>query len=370
MMLYAQAALLLIAPLTHRKLVDASPAYSYDPFSDVGPDVWKALVMDDNQCGGTSNSPIALESEACTVFADYKFDVSQLYSLPRTNPHNTRNSHSRFVSLHFSAIQQSGTCTFKDYGFAINDHVHQASLPANGTCTPATMEVPGVDGTFELIQFHIHTNSEHTMDGDRYAAELHMVHQLQGGDRLAVMGVFIRANAFDNNALFTPVLAEFDGAADATAMNCNMTVPDHWWLHDNSSAVATDSVFQIYDLIPEGSTYYNYDGGLTTPPCSEIVEWNVADKPLSISIAQYNDLSSLILNYVAADTCEPATIASPSGSTSRPVQDLNGRNVSRICPVDFKDPLAEEESTATSGASLVQAGVLVTTLMAAMASFA
>jgi Eukaryotic-type carbonic anhydrase len=184
------------------------------------------------------------------------------------------------------------------------------------------------------------------------------------------MGLFIRANAFENNDLFSPVLAEFDSAADATAMQCNLTVPDHWWLHDNRTAVSADSVFEIYDLIPEGSTYYNYDGGLTTPPCSEVVEWNVADKPLSISIAQYNDLSSLILNYVAADTCEEGTIASPSGSTSRPVQDLNGRNVSRICPVDFKDPLAEEAATTTSGASLVKAGTLVTTLMAAMALLA
>lgn len=265
-------------------------------------------------------------------------------------------------------MKQSGTCTFKDYGFAINDHVHQATLPVNGSCTPATMEIPGVDGIFELLQFHIHTNSEHTMDGDRYAAELHMVHQLRDGDRLAVMGVFIRANSFENNVLFSPVLSEFDGAADATAMKCNLTVPDHWWAHDNRTTIATaDTLFQIYDLIPEGSTYYNYDGGLTTPPCSEVVEWNVADKPLSISIAQYNDLSSLILNYVAADTCERATIASPSGSTSRPVQDLNGRNVSRICPVDYQDPLAEEAATTTSGASLVKAGMFAITLLAATA---
>jgi carbonic anhydrase len=31
------------------------------------------------------------------------------------------------------------------------------------------MEIPGVDGVFQLLQFHIHTNSEHTMDGVRFA---------------------------------------------------------------------------------------------------------------------------------------------------------------------------------------------------------
>lgn len=80
-MLYAQATRLLLALLTYHKFVDAAPAYSYDPFSNVGPDLWKALEMEENQCGGTSNSPIALESAACNVFADYDFDVSQLPQL-------------------------------------------------------------------------------------------------------------------------------------------------------------------------------------------------------------------------------------------------------------------------------------------------
>jgi carbonic anhydrase len=49
--------------------------FSYDPASDVGPEFWKDLEMDNNQCGGTSNSPIALSSQKCTSFADYKFTV-------------------------------------------------------------------------------------------------------------------------------------------------------------------------------------------------------------------------------------------------------------------------------------------------------
>jgi carbonic anhydrase len=49
--------------------------FSYDPASDVGPEFWKDLEMENNQCGGTSNSPIALSSQKCTSFADYKFTV-------------------------------------------------------------------------------------------------------------------------------------------------------------------------------------------------------------------------------------------------------------------------------------------------------
>lgn len=184
-----------------------------------------------------------------------------------------------------------------------------------------------------------------------------MVHKLQGGDRLAVVGLFIQANAFVNNDVFSDVLAGFDDAADATAKQCNVTPPVHWWSRGggNSSFADADGdkTVNVYGLIPENSTFYNYDGGLTTPPCSEIVEWNVADTPLSVSVAQYNDLSGLILNYLSPDSCEYATIASPSGSTSRPVQLLNNRTVERICPVGYTedDDPGSDDDGGTGGTS-------------------
>jgi carbonic anhydrase len=256
-------------------------------------------------------------------------------------------------SLRCASFAKTGTCTYQDYGFVVNDHVEQANAPpANGTtCEAATLEIPGVDGVFELLQFHVHTNSEHTMDGNRYGAELHMVHKLRDGDRLAVVGLFLQANAFVNDALFSNVLAGFDGAADAAADLCNVTLPDHWWSHGNASFADADAnaTVNVYGLIPANSTFYRYDGGLTTPPCSEIVTWNVADTPLSVSVAQYNDLAGLILNYLSPDTCEFATIASPSGSTSRPVQLLNNRTVERICPVGYKDDSSSNKNNSDGG---------------------
>jgi carbonic anhydrase len=259
----------------------------------------------------------------------------------------------RFDVSTLCLVSKTGTCTYKDYGFVVNDHVEQANAPVNGTCEAATLEIPGVDGVFELLQFHVHTNSEHTMDGNRYGAELHMVHKLRDGDRLAVVGLFLQANGFVNNELFSSVLAGFDGAADAAAALCNVTQPDHWWSKGNASFVDADAnaTVNVYGLIPANSTFYHYDGGLTTPPCSEIVEWNVADKTLSVSVAQYNDLSGLILNYLSSDTCEYATIASPSGSTSRPVQLLNNRTVERICPVGYNDSGSDGPGS-TSGAKV------------------
>lgn len=45
--------------------------------------------------------------------------------------------------------------------------------------------------------------------------------------------------------------------------------------------------FILRDLLPASlGSYYRYTGSLTTPPCSEIVEWIVFRKPVPISYHQ------------------------------------------------------------------------------------
>jgi hypothetical protein len=65
------------------KYVNASSSsnvyFSYDSTSNVGPSYWKDLQYDDpseNECGGSRNSPIAIETSSCDVYDDYEFDVS------------------------------------------------------------------------------------------------------------------------------------------------------------------------------------------------------------------------------------------------------------------------------------------------------
>jgi carbonic anhydrase len=107
--------------------------------------------------------------------------------------------------------------------------------------------------------------------------------------------------------------------------------------------------------MPKDATIYTYDGSLTTPPCSEIVYWNVVDKPVQLSVREYLRLTNLILDYVDPETCQAASIAAPSGFTGRPVQPINGRPITRHCPtgyVDTFDPAMVETSTEGSSASI------------------
>ena len=63
------------------------------------------------------------------------------------------------------------------------------------------------------------------------------------------------------------------------------------------------------DLLPAGNRAYEFEGSLTTPPCTEGIEWIVYSQPITMSADQ---LAALRAVY--------------SGN-SRPIQPGNGRPV-------------------------------------------
>ncbi len=63
-------------------------------------------------------------------------------------------------------------------------------------------------------------------------------------------------------------------------------------------------------LFPDNKSYYNYSGSLTTPPCSEVVNWYVLKNTITASATQITEFQAILHdNY-------------------RPVQDINGRTIS------------------------------------------
>lgn len=85
--------------------------------------------------------------------------------------------------------------------------------------------------------------------------------------------------------------------------------------------------------------FYRYDGSLTTPPCSETVNWFVMATPMTASAAQ-------IAKFKAAF---------PDPMNNRPVQALNDRSVFKSATsADVKDDGEDSESSA------VRCGALLT----------
>lgn len=144
-----------------------------------------------------------------------------------------------------------------------------------------------LDGvTYNLLQFHFHDPSEHTVAGKPFAMELHLVHKNAKGE-LAVVGVLIEEGK--ENAAFNAVWKNLPKKAD--------------------EKIALAGPVSANDLLPKGRAYYRYPGSLTTPPCSEGVSWLVLKEPIQLSAAQIMAFKEII------------------HENARPVQPLGKRSV-------------------------------------------
>lgn len=173
------------------------------------------------------------------------------------------------------------------------------------------VDVPsGSDGVlfneepYDLLQFHFHFPSEHAVDGEAKAGEMHLVHRLKGSsgyNDLLVVGVFFELG--EESPLFRFLddgRLLLDGAND-TADTIDL---DGVWDLDDASSAITGTIAEAL-----AGAFWRYDGSLTTPPCTESVKWLVLQSSLTASAAQLEAFGQ----------------AAPGGSNNRPLQPRNGR---------------------------------------------
>ncbi len=126
--------------------------------------------------------------------------------------------------------------------------------------------------TYNLRQFHYHSPSEHTEDGQFHPMEIHFVHQNAKG-ALAVIGVFV------------------DQGPENLALR---EIWEHLPKRANQQETIVKEIINARDLIPLDSGFYRYMGSLTTPPCSEGVNWFVMKKPITASKEQLDKFRSIM----------------------------------------------------------------------------
>ena len=145
-------------------------------------------------------------------------------------------------------------------------------------------------GNFELLQFHFHAGSEHTVDGVRFPLEAHMVHQDEATGNLAVISILFREGS--ENAFLANFSDDLPAEADDTYTSTDM--------------------INVGNLLQDNAAYFTYGGSLTTPPCSETVTWMVLKEPIEASATQIANMQNILQdNY-------------------RPTQALNGRTISEF----------------------------------------
>jgi carbonic anhydrase len=146
--------------------------------------------------------------------------------------------------------------------FLDNGHTIQVTYDEGSTVT-----VGGVE--YHLRQFHFHAPSEHTIGGRHSPMELHL------------------------NAAFEALI---DGLPAAPGEERHFE----------------DVEIDVDAFMPPDDLFDRYEGSLTTPPCSEGVQWAVFAEPLQASAEQ----------IAALDAAMP--------ENNRPVQPLGSREVALI----------------------------------------
>jgi carbonic anhydrase len=162
-----------------------------------------------------------------------------------------------------------------------NGHTIQVTVDEGSTFTFG-------EKSYVLKQFHFHTPSEHTLNGKHMPMEMHLVHQNADGS-LAVVGVFFKEGTKPNEN-FAKIIAN---------------LPDK---KGDKKHITNDSlVLKVH--MPTDNYAYHYVGSLTTPPCSEDVQWLVLRDPIGLTADQIKAFSSRI------------------GPNNRPTQQLNDRKI-------------------------------------------
>ncbi|XP_068679271.1 uncharacterized protein [Montipora foliosa] len=201
----------------------------------------------------------------------------------------------------------------------------------------------GLTGTYTTVQLHLHwgddnsKGSEHTVDGKKYAAELHfvsyntkysdLVASLSHADGAAVLGVLIEVGGEDNDAF-----SFFEIASYLTKAKTNTTIKP----------------FKFEPILPKDKTkYFRYQGSLTTPTCNEAVTWTVFKDPVKISQRQMDLLRSLKYDS-----------GKPMVNNYRPVQKLYQRKITASFVVRTNAPASTAVTTDTSASAVLVLSML------------
>ena len=139
---------------------------------------------------------------------------------------------------------------------------------------------------YDFIQAHMHMPSEYTIEGEQPAGDIHFVHANEAGE-LAVIGVFLAEG--EANTALAAAFEEFNA--------------------DEGTRTLEGIIFDPTAVLPETRSFFRFPGSLTTPPCSEGVNWVFMSEPVTISADQIAAYTGLY------------------GNTARPVQSTGDREI-------------------------------------------
>ncbi len=156
---------------------------------------------------------------------------------------------------------------------------HYEDAPLKVSNNGHTIQVDYAPGSFifhagaryELVQFHFHTPSEERINGRTFDMVAHLVHKSAQG-KLAVVAVLLAAGKEQ------PMLHQVWNAMPGTA---------------GRTRERLDVMINARQLLPADPAFYSFMGSLTTPPCTEGVQWLVMKTPVEMSRDQIGHFVAL-----------------------------------------------------------------------------
>ncbi|KAJ4907357.1 Alpha carbonic anhydrase 7 [Raphanus sativus] len=226
--------------------VEDESEFSYERNQENGPEKWGKLKPEWKMCGkGEMQSPIDLMNKRVRI-------VSHLGRLTRD--------------------YKPANATLRNRGHDMMVRFEEG---------PGSIKINNIE--YQLHQLHWHSPSEHTINGRRFALELHMVHESINGSMAVVT-----------------VLYKIGKARLFSQLEVNIGIIDP------------------KDIKFGSRKYYRYIGSLTIPPCTQNVIWTVIKKVRTVSRHQVKLLRVAVHDY--------------SDTNARPVQPTNMRPVKLYKP--------------------------------------
>ncbi|CAI9159550.1 unnamed protein product [Rangifer tarandus platyrhynchus] len=297
-----------------RRKASGDPYWAYS--GAYGPEHW---VTSSVSCGGRQQSPIDISDQHARVSEEYQDLQLDGFDNESSNKTWMKNTGKTVAIL------------LKDDYF-----VSGAGLPGRFKA--------------EKVEFHWgHSNgsagSEHSVNSRRFPVEMQIFFYnpddfdsfqtaISENRIIGAMAIFFQVSPRDNSAL-DPIIHGLKGVVH----------------HEKETFL---DPFILRDLLPASlGSYYRYTGSLTTPPCSEIVEWIVFRRPVPISHHQLEAFYSIF----TTEQQDHVKSVEYLRNNFRPQQDLNNRVVYKSAVRDawnhdmtdfLENPLGTEASKVCS----------------------
>ncbi|XP_062553475.1 carbonic anhydrase 7-like [Armigeres subalbatus] len=252
-------------------------SFSYREEDDFGPSNWGALNA---TCEGMYQSPVNLIANRSSI-------------VHRKRPLELQGS--RNIPISMVVENEGGVAAF---------------FPQFRKDDQPILQGGPLRGDFRFYQFHYHLGSEHTFDRKRYSTEMHLVFynglygsfkaardQANGVAVIALVFEVLKSGRIESLNKWTQFLNEVAEAGS------EYSIPRH-------------KLFSVGHVLGDIRwPYFAYEGSLTTPPCSETVQWIVASERRPLTRSELKAMRAL--KGRGGDWVQ----------TARPVQALNFRRV-------------------------------------------